>query len=189
MAIHTYTIVDAISDKNVLPFRIDYVNTIKVADGLDGQAGVGHRHRAGAARTGAADARSSTTRCEHFDQKTRRSAALLARRKRRVHGFNALFATASIDAAKRYYTEFKAAAGDLTPDRRLKIGLIYSYAANEDGGDDYLDEEGFETEWPRPVVARLPGSRDPGLQRPVRHELRHLAPTSSRTTTRICRCG
>ena len=28
--LHTYTIVDAITDKNVLPFRIDYVNTIKV---------------------------------------------------------------------------------------------------------------------------------------------------------------
>ena len=27
--LHTYTIVDAITDKNVLPFRIDYVNTIK----------------------------------------------------------------------------------------------------------------------------------------------------------------
>ena len=29
--LHTYTIVDAISDKNVLPFRIDYINTIKTA--------------------------------------------------------------------------------------------------------------------------------------------------------------
>ena len=28
--LHTYTIVDAINDKNVLPFRIDYVNTIKL---------------------------------------------------------------------------------------------------------------------------------------------------------------
>ena len=27
--LHTYTIVDAITDKNVLPFRIDYVNTVK----------------------------------------------------------------------------------------------------------------------------------------------------------------
>ena len=27
--LHTYTIVDAINDGNVLPFRIDYVNTIK----------------------------------------------------------------------------------------------------------------------------------------------------------------
>ena len=34
LAIHTYTIVDAISDKNVLPFRIDYVNTIKLPDSV-----------------------------------------------------------------------------------------------------------------------------------------------------------
>ena len=54
MAIHAYTIVDAISDKNVLPFRIDYVNTIKLPEGIDRQAGVGDRHRAGAAGTGAA---------------------------------------------------------------------------------------------------------------------------------------
>ncbi|MDR0809146.1 MAG: type I restriction endonuclease subunit R, partial [Gemmobacter sp.] len=29
--LHTYTIVDAITDRNVLPFRIDYINTIKTA--------------------------------------------------------------------------------------------------------------------------------------------------------------
>ena len=62
-----------------------------------------------------------------------------------MRGFNALFATASIDAAKRYYAEFKKQQTELAPDRRLKIGLIFSYAANEDVGDDYLDEEGFET--------------------------------------------
>src|SRR5690625_5846629 len=28
--LHTYTIVDAITDKNVLPFRIDYVDTVRV---------------------------------------------------------------------------------------------------------------------------------------------------------------
>ncbi|WP_206631125.1 type I restriction endonuclease subunit R [Pseudomonas aeruginosa] len=28
--LHTYTIVDAINDKNVLPFRIDYINTLKM---------------------------------------------------------------------------------------------------------------------------------------------------------------
>lgn len=27
--LHTYTIVDAINDGNVLPFRIDYINTVK----------------------------------------------------------------------------------------------------------------------------------------------------------------
>ena len=51
--LHTYTIVDAINDKNVLPFRIDYVNTIKTADGPRRQAGLRDRHRAGAARAGA----------------------------------------------------------------------------------------------------------------------------------------
>ena len=35
--LHTYTIVDAITDKNVLPFRIDYVNTVKVGTIVDKQ--------------------------------------------------------------------------------------------------------------------------------------------------------
>ncbi|MEA5074784.1 MAG: type I restriction endonuclease subunit R, partial [Coriobacteriia bacterium] len=63
---------------------------------------------------------------------------------KRMRGFNALFATASIEAAKRYYLEFKRQQEGLAPDRRLKVGLIYSYAANEEV-DGYLDEEGFET--------------------------------------------
>ena len=64
----------------------------------------------------------------------------------RVNGFNALFATASIEAAKRYYTEFAKQQRELPPDRRLKVGLIYSYAPNEAEDDGYLDEEGFETD-------------------------------------------
>ena len=63
----------------------------------------------------------------------------------RVNGLNAIFATASIDAAKRYYAEFKAQQAGSTPDGRLKVGIIYSYAANEEVGDEFLDEEGFET--------------------------------------------
>ena len=30
--LHSYTIVDAINDGNVLPFRIDYVNTVRMKD-------------------------------------------------------------------------------------------------------------------------------------------------------------
>ena len=143
MAIHAYTIVDAISDKNVLPFRIDYVNTIKlpkaVADkkvsAIDTEKALLAPERiqqvVGYAR-------------EHFDQKTKRSQHYSLQGKR-VHGFNAIFATASIDAAKRYYGEFKNQQTDLAPDQRLKIAAIFSYAPNEDIGDDYLDEEGFET--------------------------------------------
>lgn len=152
MATHAYTIVDAISDKNVLPFRIDYVNTIKMPEGLDDK------------QISAIDTEKAlldpqrlsqivTYTREHFDQKTKRAHHYLLENKR-VHGFNALFATASIDAAKRYYAEFKTQQVDLLPDKRLKVGIIYSYAANEESGNDYLNEEGFETS------ALDPSSRD-----------------------------
>jgi len=163
MAIHTYTIVDAINDKNVLPFRVDYVNTIKLPEGVgDKQVAAIDTERAlldpERLRQVAAYV------LEHFDQKTKRTqgyeysmvtnvAEVVGSRNRvaelkragRVRGFNAIFATASIDAAKRYYLEFKKQQAELAPDRRLKVATIFSYAANEDVGDDYLDEEGFET--------------------------------------------
>ncbi len=33
--LHTYTIVDAIADKNVLPFKVDYVSTIKKYENIE----------------------------------------------------------------------------------------------------------------------------------------------------------
>ena len=141
--LHTYTIVDAISDKNVLPFRIDYVNTIKLSERLaDKQVSAIDTERALLAPERLRQVVAYTL--EHFDQKTKRAEHYSLAGKR-VHGFNALFATASIDAAKRYYAEFKIQQTDLPSDRKLKIGIIYSYVPNEDIGDDYLDEEGFET--------------------------------------------
>jgi type I restriction enzyme R subunit len=143
MAIHAYTIVDAINDKNVLPFRIDYVNTINAPEGVaDKQVSAIDTERALLAPERLRQVVEYTRK--HFDQKTKRAQHYSLQGKR-VHGFNALFATASIDAAKRYYTEFKRQQRDLTPDKRLKVGTIFSYAANEDVGDDYLDDEGFET--------------------------------------------
>ncbi|WP_062642102.1 type I restriction endonuclease subunit R [Streptomyces maremycinicus] len=163
MAIHTYTIVDAINDKNVLPFRIDYVNTIKLPKGVsDKQVSAIDTERALLAPERLSQVVRYTL--EHFDQKTKRTqgydysvvanvAEVVGGRTKvaelkqasRLKGFNAIFATASIDAAKRYYLEFTRQQDELTPDRRLKVATIFSYAANEDAGDDYLDEEGFET--------------------------------------------
>jgi len=143
MAVHTYTIVDAINDKNVLPFHIDYVNTIKLPEGIvDKQVSAIDTERVLLAPERLQQVVAYTL--EHFDQKTKRAEHYSLAGKR-VHGFNALFATASIDAAKRYYAEFKAQQKGTPPDRRLKVGIIYSYAANKDVADDYLDEEGFET--------------------------------------------
>jgi len=164
MAIHTYSIVDAITDKNVLPFKIDYVNTVKLGAVIDKQVSAIDAERA------LLDSRriSEIVRytLEHFDQKTKRDVAGYEhsivtnvaesvrtrkaldaiREKKRVRGFNALFATASIEAAKRYYNEFQAQMLSLPPDRRLKVGVIFSYGANEEQADGILDDEAFDTE-------------------------------------------
>ncbi|MEK0210527.1 type I restriction endonuclease subunit R [Bifidobacterium mongoliense] len=159
--LHTYTIVDAIRDKNVLPFRIDYVNTVQVGAVQDAQVSAIDTERA------LLDTRRLYQivkyTLEHFDQKTRRASSyqhsvvenvgdvVKSRRRveeikqaKRVHGFNALFATASIEAAKRYYIQFQHQQSDLLPDRKLKVGLIYSYAPNEQSQDGILDEEDFD---------------------------------------------
>lgn len=141
--LHTYTIVDAINDKNVLPFRIDYINTIKTAPNVrDKQVSAIDTERALLAPERITQIAGYIR--EHFDQKTKRSASYRHGGKR-LNGFNSLFATASIDAAKRYYTEFTSQQKDIPPAQRLKIGLIYSFAANEDV-DGLLEEEEFETE-------------------------------------------
>ncbi|MCC6533326.1 MAG: type I restriction endonuclease subunit R [Burkholderiales bacterium] len=142
--LHTYTIVDAINDKNVLPFRIDYINTIKASPAI-------HDKKVSAIDTERALLAPERIRQivgyirEHFDQKTKRSASYHHDGKR-LAGFNSLFATASIDAAKRFYAEFAAQQKDLPEPQRLKLGLIYSFAANEEESDGLLGEEEFETE-------------------------------------------
>lgn len=141
--LHTYTIVDAITDKNVLPFRIDYVNTIKVGLTVDKQVSAIDTENALLA-----PARVSQVAryiLEHFDQKTKRQEGY-ALGERRVKGFNSIFATASITAARTYYQEFKNQQETLLPDQRLKIATIFSYAPNPDTDDGILDEEGFETD-------------------------------------------
>lgn len=146
--LHTYTIVDAISDKNVLPFRIDYVNTLKIPDTLtDKQVAAINTEAAllSPERVGAV----TSYVLDHFDQKTRRNSTYRLGEKR-VAGFNSMFATASIDAAKRYYKEFEEQQREreiASPAyQRLKVGLIFSYAANEDLDGGILGEEEFETD-------------------------------------------
>ncbi|MGP9601948.1 type I restriction endonuclease subunit R [Brachybacterium sp. AOP42-E1-35] len=161
--LHTYTIVDAITDKNVLPFRIDYINTIKVGNPDDSQVSAIDRERALLDVRRIRDVVAYTL--EHFDQKTKRSSSFehgvvtnvaesvrgrrqaeALKERKRVRGFNALFATASIDAARRYYNQFQLQMSELPSDKRLKIGLIFSYGANEAEADGILDDEAFDTD-------------------------------------------
>jgi type I restriction enzyme R subunit len=140
--LHTYTIVDAITDKNVLPFRVDYVNTIKMPELLvDREVSAIDTEKALMAPERIS--KIAQYILEHFDQKTRRNDTYTLKNKR-VSGFNSLMATASIDAAKRYYATFKELQKDIAAESRLKIGIIYSYAPNEDEVDGLLPDEEFE---------------------------------------------
>ena len=141
--LHTYTIVDAINDGNVLPFRIDYVNTVKKKEGMTDKE---------VQAINTEEALSSHERVskvveyiiEHFDQKTKRN-SFYDLKGQRVNGFNSMFAVASIPMAKKYYLEFKKQLEEKQKD--LTIATIYSFAANEeDTSDGILDDEGFETD-------------------------------------------
>lgn len=65
------------------------------------------------------------------------------KKKQRISGFNSIFAVSSVPMAKAYYEEFRKIMDD-DPTKRLKIAVIYSYAANEEEIDGILDEENSE---------------------------------------------
>lgn len=140
--LHTYTIVDAINDGNVLPFRIDYINTVRQKEESDDK-------NVSAIDTERALAAPERVReivryiLEHFDQKTKRG-SFYSLKGQRVAGFNSIFAVSSIPMAMKYYAEFKKQLAE--SGRRLTISTIFSYSANEDDPEDTLPDEGFETD-------------------------------------------
>lgn len=141
--LHTYTIVHAITDKNVLPFRIHYVNTVKVPDDLaDEKVSAIDKERALLAPERIRQVVAYIL--EHFDQKTKRSSYYRLNEKR-LAGFNSILATSSISAAKAFYGEFRKHLDGMSEDKRLKVGLIYSFSVNEEETDGFLSEEEFET--------------------------------------------
>ena len=161
--LHTYTIVDAINDHNVLPFRVDYIKTMEQEPDIDDKA-VWDIDREKAFLAPKRVELVTRYILDHFDQKTYRGqrfyrfnaltnitevaggkqdAVEEIKNARRLSGFNSIFAVASVDLAKRYYQEFqKQMAAD--PTKKLRVALIYSYGANEGEADGILDEENSE---------------------------------------------
>ena len=140
--LHTYTIVNAINDGNVLPFRIDYINTIKEKENIQDK------------KVNAIDiekAMSDPNRIreivsyvvEHFEQKTMRNKHYELK-DQRLSGFNSIFAVSSIPVAKKYYLEFKKQLEE--KNKTLTIATIFSYSVNEEENTDNLDDESFDTE-------------------------------------------
>ncbi len=163
LALHTYTIVDAINDENVLPFRIDYINTVKEKEGItDAQVKAIDIEKA--MLSPERISRITSYILEHFNQKTNRNNGEYydfnkltnikdvaasknkikeQREKIKTRGFNSIFAVSSIESAKLYYSEFKKQM-KARPEQALNVGLIYSFGVNEDTDYDILEEENPE---------------------------------------------
>ncbi|NSW44987.1 MAG: type I restriction endonuclease subunit R [Bacteroidales bacterium] len=141
--LHAYTIVDAIRDRNVLPFKVDYVSTMHEAEQIEDKK-VPDIDRERALEAPERIAQIVTYIIDHFDQKTKRN-SFYQLNERRLAGFNSILAVSSIDVAKKYYAEFKKQINLLPPSKALKIALIYSFATNEDDLDGVLDENSEDT--------------------------------------------
>ena len=162
--LHTYTIVDAINDKNVLPFRVDYIKTMDMEPDIDDKE-VWDINREKAFLAPERIRLVTEYILANFDRKTYRGdktytfnvlqniadvASASGRQaieeikaKQRISGFNSIFAVSSVEAARLYYAEFMRQMEE-SPQKRLKIAVIYSYGANEEEADGILDEENSE---------------------------------------------
>jgi type I restriction enzyme R subunit len=141
--LHTYTIVDAIADQNVLPFKVDYISTIKEAEDIeDTQVKNIDREKALAEPQRISNIVQYIR--EHFNQKTKRN-SFYSIKERRLAGFNSIFAVSSINMAKLYYTEFQRQLIGLPSDQQLKVATIFSYVANEEEPDGTIDENPEDT--------------------------------------------
>lgn len=162
--LHTYTIVDAINDKNVLPFRVDYIKTMDKEPDIDDKQ-VADIDREKAFLSPKRIIKVVEYILDHFNQKTYRNEKSYSfnklininevatarnkntieevKQKLRLSGFNSIFCVSSVNAAKLYYNEFKKQMNE-NPSKRLKIATIFSYGANEEVDDSLLVEENSE---------------------------------------------
>ena len=162
--LHSYTIVDAINDKNVLPFRVDYIKTMDKEEDIE-DVKVWDIDREKAYMSPKRISLVTSYILDHFNQKTyrnertysynvltnvsevaeskRREQVKEIKQKQRISGFNSIFAVSSVQAAKLYYEEFMKQM-TANPEKALKIAVIYSYGANEEDPDGILDEENPE---------------------------------------------
>lgn len=163
-ALHTYTIVNAINDKNVLKFKVDYIKTMKAKDDIEDED-VWSIDKPQAFLKDERISKNVAYILKNFDLKTKRTESYAMSRllnvtdvvkkgKRAVEqkgsvnvkGFNSLLAADSVPMAIKYYDEFKRQIAKEQLD--LKIATIFTFAQNEEENDMGMIEEdptGVET--------------------------------------------
>jgi len=159
--LHTYTIINAINDKNVLGFKVSYYSTFKKEENItDEQVWDIDRERVLLAPQRIQNIVSYIL--TNFNTKTYRGTKYYShnvlsnvenvaeardrlkikehKNKIQVSGFNSIFATPSIEAAMLYYAEFKQQQQIIPEAQRLKIATIFSFAVNDELEDGLMDE-------------------------------------------------
>ena len=156
--LHTYTIVNAINDKNVLPFRYEYVGRVDIKDNVKDEK---------VYKIDVEKAYDNNIRIkkiveyiiEHFSTKTKNDESYVfntlenvvevaknrdakqIKCKSNIKGFNSIFAVSNIKMAKKFYNEFKK-----NKHHNLKVALIYSYGVNDEVDNGMIDENSESTE-------------------------------------------
>ena len=143
--LHTYTVVNAIDDGNVLPFKVDYVSTFRrksddanvKVEGIDTDSAWQKPERLRNVATYILD---------NFDRKTKRDGQAYAIKGAARRGFNAILACDSIKSAESYYRVLR----EMICERegcKLRVATIFSFAPN--GAEDpngFIDDEELDCE-------------------------------------------
>lgn len=179
--LHTYTIIDAIRDHNVLKFHIDYIRTMRMKDNVKDEQVWGIE-----TKEALHDPRRITNNVqyilEHYAAKTKRAETYVMskienveevvkrgrkaeeiKRKHKVGGFNSILAADSVDMAIAYYNEFKKQQESLPINNRLKIATIFTYGVNEEEeeyDDDIIDDTSEAPENVSELKQKSPASYD-----------------------------
>ncbi len=160
--LHTYTIVDAIRDNNVLRFKVDYFKTMDSEPDIDDKQ-VADIDREKAFLAPQRIKLVTDYILTNFNLKTYRNERSYSydslinisevissnnkieeiKQKLRLSGFNSILCVSSVEAAKRYYNEFKRQMAE-NPSKKIKVATIFSYGANEEIDDSLLPEENSE---------------------------------------------
>lgn len=122
--IHQYTIVNAIADHNVLPFKVDYIDTIKENTEKEDNAYVKGIDKKKATLAKQRIVGIAEDILHHFNKKTQNKK------------YSAILATESIEMAMAYYEVFRK----LDPDFNIKRAMIYTYNKNDDYDEENMDE-------------------------------------------------
>ena len=161
--LHTYTIVNAISDHNVLPFRVEYIRTMKEKEEVENSK-VWDIEREKALSDPRRVKNIIKYILEHYDQQTlqdksykmkvvtnveklakdKKKAVEEVRNESLLSGFNSILAVQNIPMAKQYYKELKSQMEELPANKQLRVATIFSYAPNEDDPDE--DENNDNTD-------------------------------------------